>query len=486
MKGSGLLASAIAAVFLMSCATSLRQKDWVPPEVDDLAGSARKGPVTGSKMRDDSAALQAMLDAAESEYIQFPRERLYLVQSKLRIPADREVDFNGSTIRKTSSDASSAFQILVQTGAVVRNLTFEIPVDVMINRGFNLSAGAELHNVRVVSADQQANTRSQEHAAVNINGNGTRIDHLEVENFDSVIRCEGGSRGSAWSNITVTSYLQAFDLYDCRDFSLTDFLAHTRSPNAGTRPGHNGLTLRGAKSGRLSNIDIRDSGEHGIYVAGSQIANSDLRFVDVKVTRPGQCGLKIRNTAAKTTGISIDGLVVQDAHFGNKAGWNEDGLRIELAEGVSVTGFSLTRSNNARSSAHDGIYVSRSSKVRVFAPIIRDVANTGIRIRDEGAGSKMNDIIIESPTISGTGRGHGIEIEVSGTDSELGMVSVSNARISNTAGYAVQIDAADAAIVDEVRIAGVYQSANGGQVNNVRSNSNSLLDVRLEGSGDRK
>ena len=486
MKRNWILASVIAAIISISCETSNRHEDGVPPRVDGPAKSASTETVAGSKIRDDSAALQAMLDVADSRRILFPQNQLYVIQSRLRIPADREVDFNGSTIRKTRSDASSAFQIAVQAGAVIRNLTFEIPAGVTINRGFNLAAGAELHNVRIVSTEQQANTRSQEHAAVNINGNGTRIDYLTVENFDSVIRCEGSSEDGAWSNITIVSYLQAFDLYDCRKFSLSDFLVHTRSPNAGTNPGHNGLTLRGAKSGRLSNIDIRDSGEHGIYIAGSPIANSDLRFVDVKVTRPGQCGLKIRNTAARTTGISIDGLVVQDAHFGNKAGWNEDGLRIELAEDVSVTGFFLTRSDDARSSAHDGIYISRSSKVRIVAPIIRDVANTGIRIRDEGVGPRMSDIIIDSPTISGTRHGHGIEIEVSGADSQLGMVSISKARISNTGGYAVQIDAADSAIEDVVRIAGIYQSAGAGDINNIQTNSNALLDVVLEYSGEEK
>jgi hypothetical protein len=177
---------------------------------------------------------------------------------------------------------------------------------------------------------------------------------------------------------------------------------------------------------------------------------------------------------------------VQDAHFGNKAGWNEDGLRIELAEDVSVTGFLLTRSDDRRSSAHDGIYISRSSKVRIVAPIIRDVANTGIRIRDEGAGPGLSDIIIDSPTIFGTRQGHGIEIEVSGADSRLGAVSIANARISNTAGYAVQIDVKAEAIVDEVRIAGVYQAAGAGKINSIRTNSNSLLNIRLEDSGDEK
>jgi hypothetical protein len=238
--------------------------------------------------------------------------------------------------------------------------------------------------------------------------------------------------------------------------------------------------MRGAQSGKPANLDIRDSGEHGIYVAGSPNANRDLSFTNVKITRPGQCGLKIRNIAAKTIGISIDGLTVQDAHYGNRAGWNEDGLRIELAEDVSVTGFSLSRKRNSKSSAHDGIYISGSSNVRIVAPEISDVENTGIRISDGGNSQSMTGIIIESPRISGTRFGHGIQIQASNAGTELGRLLINDAIIGDTAGYAVEVDVGESGIIDQVNISGIAQSADARKFNNVQNTGKPRLNVLLE------
>ena len=214
-------------------------------------------------------------------------------------------------------------------------------------------------------------------------------------------------------------------------------------------------------------------------------ANRDLSFTNVKVTRPGQCGLKIRNIAAKTTGISIDGLTVQDAHFGNRAGWNEDGLRIELAEDVSVTGFSLSRKQNSTSSAHDGIYISGSSNVRIVAPEISDVENTGIRISDGGNAQSMTGIIIESPRIAGTRLGHGIQVQASSAGTKLGSLLVTDAMIAGTAGYAVEVDVAESGIVDQLNISGIARSADAGKFNNVRKTGKSRLNVMLEDERNR-
>src|SRR5690606_15390991 len=144
--------------------------------------------------------------------------------------------------------------------------------------------GAKALNVTIASVNQQANTGHQEHAALNVHGDDTEIAGLRIENFGAALRCEGDSSGGRWSDITIVSYVQAIDLDVCSHFLLTRYLAHTRSPNARTSPGHNGLTMRGTRFGRMQDLDIRDSGEHGIYVAGGPVAHRRLRFADVRIT----------------------------------------------------------------------------------------------------------------------------------------------------------------------------------------------------------
>jgi hypothetical protein len=429
---------------------------------------------------EDATALQDVFDSSYLPKIVLPKGKAYALESKLSIPAGLEVDFNGSTVSRISDDVSSAFQIEVGAGAVIRNLTLRVPAGVSINRGINLADGAKAYDVKIISRDQQANTGSQQHAAFNINGDATEVRGLTIANFDSALRCEGDSTDGVWSNITVSSYVQAFDLDVCRNFSLSDYFAKTRSPNARTKPGHNGLTMRGARFGKLSNLDIRDSGEHGIYLAGCPVPQQNLRFSNVRVTRPGQSGFKIRNTAATSTDISIDGLSVIDAHFGNRAGTNEDGLRIERAEDVVVTGFSVRRKDNAASSAYDGIYITASRNIRIIKPDIRDVENTGIRIDDEGSGQTLDNIVVDSPSIIGTLSGHGIAISAATTSSELRNIFITDAYIAAPAGYAVRIDTTDRAIVQPVSINGTFRSPGMGVYQNVNGNTDLLLNVRLD------
>lgn len=423
------------------------------------------------------SALIADVLSAHNNRVVFPKRLSLEFSESLTVPAGADIDFNGSTLIKAVSDSSSAAQINVGAGAIIRNLTLSIPTGITINRGINLSGGgSQAFDIRVTAADQQANTATQQHAAFNVNGDDTRVRGVVVENFDHAVRLEEGD-DCFWSDFLIVSYATGINMDQLDRFFLTNVLCHTKSANASASPGDNAIVMGNVRYGKFANLDLQDAGEHGVRVGGSTIGALQLAFSNVQISRPGQCGFKISGTE-RARDISISGLSVVDCHWGNAAGTNEDGLRIEKADRVHVTGFSVDSRDSTDGSCYDGIFIHDSTEITIVSPKIKDCVNHGIHLSDAGLETDLNQIYITSPTMNTIG-GNGITINADTVGTELRNISITDAYIAGTTGYAVEVEALDLGILQPINISGRVWSNTAGVYNNVNTVTRFLLDVDL-------
>jgi hypothetical protein len=440
-------------------------------------GDIRRSKPVSDGSTDDAEELQNAFNGSFTRLV-FPEGGTFAFESQLTISAGLDVDFNHSTLRKTVSDVGDTFQIDVGIGAVIRNLTLEVPAGITILRGINLNDRAEAYNVKVTSADQQNNLGSAERAAFNVNGDDTIVDYLRVENFDKSVRFEDAVRGW-WSNIFVTSYATGIDVHTCSYFTIDNYICHTKSPNASVAAGHNGIVIENPNHGRISNYDIADSGEHGIYHSvGAGITSEYVSYSNGHIARPGQSGFKMSGESGSTHAqhVGIHGLEVVDCSTGNAAGATEHALMIEYSDHVKVTGFSTYRVDDA-DHAFNGIFIAGSTDISIPAPVIKNVADSGIIITDRGVAETCEDIYIPSPVILGPG-GDGIEIDFDTTGSVLRNIIITDAYIAAPGGFGVNVDTLDANILQPIIITGHVRSATSGVYNNANGNADVLLNVR--------
>ena len=430
---------------------------------------------------DDSTALQAALTAGAGMKVVFSETDTCAFDTALTIPSSANIDFNGTTLRRSGTDATDSFQISVGARAVIRNLILEIPSGVQIERGITITDGAKAYNVKVTSTDQQ-NNLGRERACFNVNGDDTVVDHLVVENCDKAIRFEDSADGR-WSNILVSSYATGMAIHDSTRFTLTNYIAHTKSPNGSTSSGHAGITLENPNYAKLSNIQIADAGEHCIY--HSVGATSEyVSYSNLQLSKCGQSGLKISGQPPGGSGdraqhVTVTGLEAVDMSTGNSAGQTEHALMIEQADWISVSGFSTYKDDDS-DHAFNGIYIRDSTNVVVAAPSIEDVKSHGIILTDEDEAEVIQDIYILSPRVSGPATDADcFHIDMDTTGSKLGNIIVTDLYCAAPGGYGATVNTLSNNILQPVFVQGIVRSPVTGVYNNVTGTTNELLNVRL-------
>lgn len=423
--------------------------------------------VTGDGVTDDSTLLQAFVTACGDRKGAISDGTLdFRITSGLTIPNGASIDFNGSTISIEYTPSASTVSISGGTGLNIRNLEIFVPTTFVVDRPINIGANSDVHNIKITSTDQQNNRDNTQDAALRVTGDDTSVSGVHIENFDNGISVRSYDNVRI-DHVYIQSYVRAVYFDDGDYCSLNHVIANTASANAAADPGHQGLLASDMRYSGFHDLQLHDAGEHAIRVGGDTEIRS-LSFSNISVARPGQCGFKIAGSV-RAQDITITGLNVVDCSFGGASSTNEDGFRCELAEHVTLTGFSCTKQANAGTGSYDGIYLEDCTDVTIVSPTIAYASNHGINITDNGSAVAMERIYITSPQIFSTASGDAVQIDVNTTSSTLSDVRVSDLYANSVNNYVVEIDSTDTIITGPVIVTGYAVTGGAGTLSEVVS-----------------
>jgi len=383
----------------------------------------------GDGVTDDTTALTNA--CASAQKVTFTAGSTYLITTQLIVEENVNVDLNGATIEIGAAFGTSTPAVRLDDGSSLRNGTINIATTFDVDRVIQVGANCVVEHMVISSVDQISNRDSSLDAAVRFSGASSYGRNIVVENFDNAFAVLSVDSVTL-QNIRARSYVRGLYCSESDFLNVAGFHAETQSANATTDPGHNGLLIEECRRGTFSDIFITESGEHGIRIGGSSAHGSEfLTFGNIVVNRPGQCGFKINDGTNRTGNIQVNGLQTVDCSWANATGTNEDGLRIEDSDIVTVYGFSNYAVDQADAS-YNGIYITNSTKVTIDSPNIQDTADSGIMI-DDDQGS-FTDIRVNNAKLFNTGS-HGIN--VNSPTQIIRSVVIINAFIFNQGGWGI-------------------------------------------------
>jgi hypothetical protein len=355
--------------------------------------------------------------------------------SSLDVPSGTTILPNKALFR-ISPDARRAARIRIGADSAVAELQVHLPHGLQLDRALVIGARVIAGRISLSSNDQQRNRRRPTDGMVRVSGDDVLIGSLNVRNVDAAVILFNGP--DMVERVTIE------DL-DIRSYSRGLFVRHAsairvnrakivgRSPTSNQKPGNNGILVSATTDLIIRNVEVADAGEHGIRVGGSYGGEPESRrlaFYNVAVYRSGRSGVKLNpKPGQKIKHVKLENISVFDSAWQNRPGPNEEGLRIERAEDITVRGLRVLRERQPRS-AFAGVFVRNSMTVRIFDVSIASPSVAGIIISVEKiqeASVEMKKISVDRLTVTGAPK----VISVSSSSSEEIDVRVCNNIIRN-------------------------------------------------------
>lgn len=425
--------------------------------------------VVGDGVVDDTSAIQRALTLTGSWV--GSQGKTYKVTAALTGANNIVIDLLCSTISFEATIANSTPMLSIGTDCHLSNLAVLVATTFTVNRGIVIGDRSRLVNVKCNSVDQQANTASNDHGAIRLQGDNIVAEDISTDKFDRCVNILGDD--ATCRNVRTTSYLRGLRVDQSRGTLIEGFLATIASTNATTDPGHNGLLVSETQDSTFTDIHVEDAGEHAVRIGSAATTpSSSLTFNNVQAIRPGQCGFKSFDDTLDTVDLTINGLTVVDCSFGGASSSNEDGLRLQNVNGANVTGFSVKKTANAGTSSFNGIYLSGCTDVNIASPRISDSSDSAILLVDTDG--PVNQISITSPIINGATE-HGIEI--SSAVEVLRDISITDIVVIGQTQYGVSI-AAGGGISKPIIINGTVDIGGAGEYTSDSTDDQLSIDIK--------
>jgi hypothetical protein len=377
----------------------------------------------------NTTALQAMFTAAPGKVIVLPKDAVYTFNSQLTIPAGVIIEDRGAQFNWIGTSTGTTVQMVTQGAFQANRLSVYVPSGQTCYRLLGLRGDARIGELIVGAATQQANRSSPDDAALTSNASATflEIDKLVGSNFDN-LACFTGSSGTTrvsevrLRDVLIASYVRAIRFDECLSWIVEGGRIHTRSANSagdnlGNSIGHNAILSEGCTYSKLSDVTALNAGEHSFRWGTS---DNSLQPLDIKVSNThsfgsGGCGLKINdNTVPSSIAISGHSSVDCGVVTGNNAAANasalaanSEGMLIEKANNVTVSGFTCSKSGQTYA-AYRGLSINGVERATYTGLVIDEVKDDGIFVKaDDGL---IERTLIDSAIIVTTG-GNGIQVQ---------------------------------------------------------------------------
>jgi hypothetical protein len=301
------------------------------------------------------------------------------------IPGNKTHQLALATFTVVEAKSTSALSVDIEAGArIVDALNVTVAESITdVDRCIRIGDGCYIHEINVVAADQLDIGDSDLDAFIKIDSDDVYIEKIRLENVDKCLKAVGPNRLHIGS-FECKSYQSGLNLGTGIDIYVGSLKTHGLSPNSLQSAGRNALNIGDCTNVSLPFVDIADSTEHGIYIAGGTTGHSEnITFGTVTTRRTGQCGVKIKSNdvAQLHTGIKFASLNIIDCAYASSPGTNEDALRIQLADDIQIGSLNISKKDET-ASCYDGIVINGVSNLQISGGNIAHCANHMVRIID--------------------------------------------------------------------------------------------------------
>ena len=361
----------------------------------------------GDGVTDDTAALQALFDAAQGKTILFDDStKVYLV-SQITVRKGTRI-FGPLCIETDNSVGGNGSVILLEEDVVADAIVLKIPDSSILQRGISVSHRNRVGLISVSATEQAAASDDNLDGIVQLRGDDIWVGQIKSRNCDRPIFAYGCDRLTI-DHVDIQKYLLGASFRNVRNLTINGYVCTGLSPNAKHEPGNNGILMSSVQNAVVKGVIIEDAGEHGIRIGGPDEFQSEaITFVAPIIRRSGQCGFKVHPGSGNTmTGLTLVAPMIIDSASRSKPGTNEDGIRLEEVRSSHVVSPTITKNTNGVS-AYDGIYLNDCWDVVIDSPRIYGVGRHGIHI--EPVSGRVNSVFINNAAIRDCG-GSGVKIQ---------------------------------------------------------------------------
>jgi hypothetical protein len=351
----------------------------------------------GDGVTDDTAALQAAFNSGG--VVVLNEGQTYRVTSSITASSAIVLRGNGATILVDFSLANNTSPIALAANSFLENITFSLPATRSVQRFVLLGENTTANNIALVSADQIAIGDDNLDGALQIRGNFVAVNGLTIKNFDRAISIYQSNRCRV-SSFVIESYVRGIDIRESSECFVYNGYFDGVSANATTAAGHNAIGGEAHAGTRIDSVTIRQSGEHAIYFANDDFASTridGLYIRNVVIDQAGQCGMKV----VGYENVDVSDVRVIDCAYSSSVGTNEDGVRIEHCDRVSVRNVHVTKDEKG-DSCYAGLYINKVDTLWVDLVAVDNAAHAGMWLEDSnGASSNLfvgNFTVLGSPT----------------------------------------------------------------------------------------
>ncbi|CAM4231352.1 glycosyl hydrolase family 28-related protein [Bordetella muralis] len=438
----------------------------------------------GDGVTDDTAAFQAAYAvlAGTPRPLWLEQGKNYLVTQRLvPLPAGVTLYGNGSTITYARSDSSDTTQFSFGNYTRVLNLALHVPTGFVIQRFASFGEGASADGLTISSADQQPLGGDNQDACIWAFRNNVRLRNLQIHNWELPVRIYHPNfvpDNVEIDGFKITSYGKGIIFASVTNARIHSGSFVGKSPTAKQDPGYNAIGGAPGNGCSISDIYIKESGEHGIYFSNPAAQPRGVRISNITLENTGRCGIKIRGYHA----LNIHGIVVNDCASGNRTGPNEDGLRLEQCVDVLVSGYRVMKTLKDQS-CNVGAVIAGCSNVYINGFYVDTPAEHGTDITTQLVVDKETGISTPVPCHNIYFNGFTLRNSVGScinvrdsNDIGIGNIHVSGVDIDAPASNTLTVDV-PSALTGPISVNGVARTSNAyiNNVNNTPGVSISLL-----------
>ncbi len=248
----------------------------------------------GDGATDDTAALQAAFDGATDGVLVFDKSNCHVFTGQLTIMPNTRIVNNGATL-EPHFDPGQQSAIVSQGGLTADLLKIRVPdiPDLNVHRAFECGTNSAVERIEISAVRQQNNIglRRRQGALTIASGSQSIFGHISVSRFDKAVVVAESSRVLIRS-LDIQYYSVGLRTFRCRDVQVLSGIISGSSEYATAEAGFNGALFEETDDVTVSNLIVKDAGEHGIRVGGLT-AVRNYAFNYIRVHRTGESGLKI-------------------------------------------------------------------------------------------------------------------------------------------------------------------------------------------------
>lgn len=356
--------------------------------------------LNGDGLTNNDAALDALLTwqaANPGKTYRSRNGRIYACSFNSKTwAATARLRLEGARFLWTGALGGSAATVLtLASGTDFDALRFEIVAGSTFRRMLHLAGGHRGDLVELICQSQVNNDGgSNLDAGVRLYGQVNRINELRTQKVDRAILVYGEGATAATTQkatrigfVDVQDYVTGFQPRNVEDFRLEGYRFRGRSANALPNPGHNGILTSGVIDAFFGPGLIRNAGEHGFRVGGSngsEATTANLQISGPTIRNSGQCGLKLwsGSNLVPIHRVQVDNaLIVDCGDDGDALGFNDFGAMIQNVTDGQFNGMQVVKDALAYS-ALDGVYVSQGVRNHFNGVHVNTPQRNGFRISE--------------------------------------------------------------------------------------------------------